>query len=97
MRRFIQRNSAPFGLSNLEFEGCGYMTFKLKSGTGNELLSHLAEIASDGIDPNTLVGENEAPTFSKYDPCLPPELLRRAYILDHLECGEVESRLSEVR
>ena len=93
MRRFIQRNSEPFGLSGLEFEGCAYMTFKLERGSGDELLRHLAAAASEGINPATLVGESEAPAFGKYDACLPPELLRRAYIADHLSCDEVAVRL----
>lgn len=95
MRRFLQKNSAEFGLSSLEFEGCYYMTFRLEKGRGDELLRHLACKAGGGIDLEDLVGANEAPAFNKYDPYVPPALLRRAYIEDKLRSDEIERYFAE--
>ncbi len=71
------------------------MTFKLERGDGPALMRHLAKIAKNGIDPESLVGASEAPAFGKYDPCIPPALLRKAYVGDHLRCDEVEERLRQ--
>ena len=89
MRRFIGKNGGKFGVSGMEFEGCNYISFKLKNGTGDELFDYLADVAAKGIDLNILVGENEAPAFGKFDPMVPPELLRKAYIRDRLRADEV--------
>ena len=97
MRRFIGKNAGAFGLHDMEFEGCCYMTFKLERGDGAALLHHLARLAEGGIDPEELVAQNEAPAFNKYDPYLPRELLRRAYIEDRLRTDEVEARLRRYR
>ena len=95
MRRFLQKNGSSFGLSSLEFEGCYYMTFRLENGRGDALLRHLTDVALDSIDIESLVGENEAPTFNKYDPYVPKSLLRRAYIEDKLRTDEIEARAKE--
>ena len=97
MRRFLQKNAVSFGLSSLEFEGCYYMTFRLENGRGDDLLRHLASIAEIGIDPEDLVGAAEAPAFNKYDPYIPPSLLRRAYIEDKLCCAEVEEYFANMK
>lgn len=97
MRRFLQKNSGEFGLSGLEFEGCYFMTFRLERGNGHALLKHLSGEAEFGIDPHDLVGASEAPAFNKYDPYVPAELLRTAYVEDKLRCDEVEARLAEYR
>ncbi len=93
-RRFLAKNSGRYGLTGLEFEGCYYMTLKLKNGSGDEFLDHLAAIASSGIDTEELVGPNDAPAFGKYDPMVPPELLRKAFVADKLRPDELERRLS---
>lgn len=98
MRRFIKSSTpAQFGLSRIDFEGCCYMTFKLESGDADGLVRHWAELASVGIDPGLLVAPNEAPMFDKYDGCIPPSLLRRAYIADRLRTDELEARLLELK
>jgi ATP-dependent Lhr-like helicase len=97
MRRFVAKNGAAFGLHDMEFEGCCYMTFKLERGSGDALLKHLAKISREGIDPEDIVAVSEAPAFNKYDPYLPRELLRQAYIRDRLRCDEVEARLARYR
>ena len=52
------------------------------------------KLQSEGIDPLSLVGEGECPVFEKYDDCLPPDLLRRAFARDRLSPDLVIRRFS---
>jgi hypothetical protein len=77
----------------MDFGGCYYMTFKLEGTTGDELLRRVcSDISARGIDTSALVGDGEAPQFDKYDPCVPPELLRQAFEADHLRTEEIIER-----
>ena len=80
---------------SMEFEGCYYISFKLKNSTGDNLLDYLARQASNGIDKSSLVSHSESPAFGKYDPYIPSELLRKAYIEDKLRTDEVIKRLMD--
>ncbi len=95
LRRLLLKNSKALGISDLSCEGCCYMIFKAWQADGNALLSRLRELVRDGLDPTSLVGEAESPTFDKYDPYIPAELLRLAYAADRLNPGEVISRLRD--
>ena len=56
LRKFLQRCGGEFRISNLEFEGCYYMTFRMERGNDYELISALDRIAStQGIDCEALV------------------------------------------
>ena len=67
----------------------------MKDGAGEKLERDLiAKLEREGIDPLSLVGDGECPVFEKYDDCLPPELLRRAFARDRLSPGEVIRRFS---
>ena len=82
LRKFIARNASLCKISNLEFEGCYYMTFRMERGNDYDLLSKLAEIVeTDGIDCEALVQSGETPLFEKYDEHIPADLLRRAFAL----------------
>ena len=97
LRKFIARNASLCKVSNLEFEGCYYMTFRMERGNDYDLLSHLSGIAeTDGIDCEALVQSGEVPIFEKYDEHVPAELLRKAYAADRLRSDEAEARLSEM-
>lgn len=97
LRKYVAANGAKFGISNIEFEGCCYITFRMERGDGRELISYLCEkIAREGIDRNALIGKSESPIFEKYDGCIPGELLRRAYAEDRLRTDEVCRRLPEI-
>ncbi len=97
LRKFITRQGNGFKISNLEFEGCYYMTFRMERGNDYELISHLASVAAtDGIDCEALVESGEVPIFDKYDEHIPAELLRRAYATDRLRADEAERRLQEL-
>lgn len=97
LRKFIARNASLCKISNLEFEGCYYMTFRMERGNDYDLISHLAGIAkTDGIDCRALVQSGEVPVFEKYDEHIPAELLRRAYAVDRLCPDEAEQRLQDI-
>lgn len=97
LRKFIQQRGGEFRISNLEFEGCYYMTFRMERGRDYDLLSRLDQIAShEGIDCESLVSTGETPLFEKYDEHIPAPLLRRAYAADRLRADEVIARLHEI-
>ena len=97
LRKFIARNDSLCKISNLEFEGCYYLTFRMERGNDYDLISHLAGIAeTDGIDCQALVQSGETPIFDKYDEHVPGELLRKAYAVDRLRADEAEERLREI-
>lgn len=96
LRRFIAKNSAPFKLTGLDFEGCYYMTFRMERGDGAELIRHLCEAAGDRIDCDALMSDSELPILDKYDEYIPGELLRRAYAADRLCGDEPAARLGEM-
>ena len=92
------KHAQEFKISNLEFEGCCYMTFRMERGSDIELVRRLERLArTEGIDCESLVSNNETPIFDKYDDYIPAELLRRAYAADKLRADEAEERLIELR
>ncbi len=94
LRKYLQKNASYFGIYGLEFDGSYYMMFKCDTEP-EELLEQMKEkITRDKILPIDLVGKNECPVFEKYDPCIPPELLRRAYAEDKLRTDEMKLRFS---
>lgn len=97
LRKYLMLQGEPYKISNLEFEGCYYMTFRMERGSGEELLAYLCDrVAAEGIDRAALVGNRETPVFEKYDEWIPGELLRRAYTEDHLRTDEIMRRLPEL-
>ncbi len=96
LRRFIAKNSAPFKLTGLDFEGCYYMTFRMERGNGAELIRHLCDAAGEQIDCDALMSPSEMPILDKYDDYIPGELLRHAYAVDRLCADEPLKRLKEI-
>ena len=95
LRKYLQKNAALFGIYGIEYDGCYYITFK-GDRSPEELLAMLkSHITEEQIDTLSLVGKSELPVFEKYDPCIPPELLRRAYAVDKLRTDEMKRRFSE--
>jgi ATP-dependent Lhr-like helicase len=93
LRRFLAANAARLGISGIEFEGCRYITFHAEHSR-EELIARLTDAAAGGIDRFALVFAGEQPLFDKYDPMIPPELLRHAYAVDRLCPEEAEARLA---
>ncbi len=92
LRKYLQKNSAYFGIYGLEYNGCYYMTFKCEKNADELLTAIRRKITQENIVPLELVGKGECPVFEKYDPCIPPELLRRAYAADKLRTDEMKKR-----
>lgn len=96
MRRFLQSHAAELGISDVQSEGCCYITFKAKDGAGEHLLRNMeAVIDREGIDPRSLVSDGECPVFSKYDEYIPAEILREAYAVDRLSTEEILGRIEK--
>ena len=93
LRRFLQRNAAELGISDIQSEGCCYITFKARDDAGSNLLFNIRSIIErEGIDVRRLVGEGECPIIDKFDEYIPPHLLREAYAVDRLFADEVIER-----
>ena len=92
LRKYLQMNAAYFGIYGLEYDGCYYMTFKCDKDADELLQMIRRKITIDTIETIDLVGKGECPIFEKYDPCIPPELLRRAYAADKLRTDEMKRR-----
>lgn len=93
LRLLLKREAPSLGISDIQSEGCCYITFKARDGAGDELLFNLRQILETrGLDTNELVGDGDCPVFDKYDELIPPSLLRRAYAADRLRADEVLER-----
>ena len=92
LRKYLQKNAAYFGIYGLEYDGCYYMTFKCERNAEELLKAIRQKITGENIIPLALVGKGECPVFEKYDPCIPPELLRRAFAADKLRTDEMKKR-----
>ena len=98
LRKFIAANGSLCKISNLEFEGCYYLTFRMERGNDFDLISRLASmVETDGIHCESLVQNGEVPLFEKYDEYIPGDLLRRAFAADRLRADEAERRILEIR
>lgn len=90
LRRFMQKYAAELGISDIQSEGCCYITFKAKTDAGKTFLFNVRNILErDGLDTFSLVNDGECPVFDKFDEFIPPELLREAYATDRLLADEV--------
>ena len=98
LRKYIVRHAKEYKITNVEFEGCYYITFKMDDGVSDyAFIKGLNEhIRREGIDRLSLVSQTEMPVFEKYDPYIPGELLRRAYAEDRLRTDEIERRMPEI-
>ena len=92
-RRFLSQFADEFRISHIEYDGCCYITFRMERGDGDLLeRTMLGRLKHMGLDPATLVGANECPTFEKYDGFVPAPLLRRAFVEDKLRADEILER-----
>ena len=93
LRRFLQKYAGELGISDIQSEGCCYITFKARSDAGKSFMMNVRSILSrDGLDTFSLVTDGECPVFDKFDEYIPPELLREAYATDRLFADEVLER-----
>lgn len=97
LRRYIARNSASHKISNIEYESCYYLMFKMEQGNDRSYITEIYnKIISEGIDKDLLVGANEIPVFEKFDEYIPSALLREAYKEDKLRTDEIEVRIPQI-
>lgn len=97
LRKYISRIcSNELKISNIEFEGCYYITFKMENGNEINFKKYIANrIKNDnGIDLE-LLASGDAPAFDKYDEYIPAQLLREAYIQDRLRSDEIIKEFRE--
>ena len=94
MRRLMQKYAGELGISDIQSQGCAYITFKARDRrAGDDLLAAIGNIIErDGLDTERLVGDGECPVYDKFDEYIPPELLRQAYAADRLLATEIEER-----
>lgn len=96
MRKIMQKYAAELGISDVQSQGCCYITFKGSAEAGKNLLSGIENIIErDNLDTSMLVGDGECPVFDKYDEFIPPHLLRAAYACDRLDLSEITARFRE--
>lgn len=92
-KRFLQKNASELGISDIQSEGCCYITLKAHDNAGAHLLAGIRDIFdSRDVTPESLVSDGECPVFDKFDEYIPPELLRRAYAADRLDVDELKER-----
>ncbi len=96
LRKVMSKNADVLKISNIEYEGCCYITFRYEGSDTETLCRTLNRICRDGIDTESLVSKNESPIFEKYDDHIPGELLRRAYAADRLRTDEMIPRVLEM-
>ncbi len=89
--RILKKYSGELGIRGIEHNGCNYITFKSEKDC-SELIAAISLIAQEDIDPISLVGKSEVPANEKYDTCVQPELLRKAFALDKLRTDEIHLR-----
>lgn len=96
LRRLMQRNAGELGISDIQSEGCCYITFKAKDEVaGRDLAAAIANIIErDGLDTHNLVSDGECPVYDKFDEFIPSALLRDAYAEDRLEADGVIKRFT---
>lgn len=92
--RYLKVNAAKFGISNISYDGCNYICFRLDKGTEESFVAMMQEdVRMNRIRCCDLVFSGETPVIDKYDPYIPSELLKKAYATDRLRPDEVENRI----
>lgn len=89
MARVLRRILASeFKITNVEGQPSNFLIFKMEKGDHGDLSRKLVSLAREGIASESLMGPNEAPIMQKFDPFIPPNLLRKAFAYDHLDVDE---------
>ena len=97
LRKYIKKNAYANNISNIEFEGCYYITFKMEKRSDIDFISGLLDdVERYGINCDSLVEGGEIPVFEKYDNYVPYDLLRKAYAADKLRADEVEDQIRAI-
>ena len=93
LKRYLRREAGRLGISDIQSEGCCYLTFKGKGDLRNGFLRAIADdLSRDGIDTTEMLAAGETPMFDKFDEYIPADLLKKGYIADRLSPEEVIGR-----
>lgn len=96
LRKIMGKNAERLGISNIEYEGCCFITFRYEGRDAKRLTEELDDICRCGVDTGELISRSESPVFEKYDDYIPGELLRAAYAADRLRTDELIPRVAEM-
>lgn len=92
--RYLKCYSSTLGISNISYDGCNYITFRLDKGDEALFIKKMTEdISVNGINCQNLIFSGETPLTDKFDPYIPSELLKKSYATDRLRADEVENRI----
>ena len=95
LKRLLKKYAGELGLSDIQSEGCCYITFRMK-GNKDSFFTRLHDIVQTrGIEPTELIQAGECPMADKYDEYIPTELLVEAYAVDSLRTDEILRRIEE--
>ena len=97
LRKIMGKNADRLGISNIEYEGCCFITFRFEGKDVLSFCSELDQICKSGIIKEDLISKSESPVFEKYDDYIPGELLRAAYAADRLRTDELIPRVAEMK
>ena len=97
LRKIMAKNAERLGISNIEYEGCCYITFRYEKTDTLFFCRELDNICKNGIIKEDLISKSESPVFEKYDDYIPGDLLRAAYAADRLRTDELIPRVKEMR
>lgn len=97
LRKTMAKNAAALNISNIEYEGCCFITFRYEGDGIESFTKKLNDICKNGVDRESLISKAESPVFEKYDDYIPGELLRLAYAADRLRTDEMIPRVKEIK
>ena len=97
MRSLMMKYSDELGISDIQVQGCCYITFKAKEKSAGEGLLRALDniIERDGLDTACLVSKQHSLALDKYDEYIPVELLSEAYAADRLLADEIVERFEK--
>jgi len=96
--RYLKTHADMLGISNISYDGCHYITFRLDQGSEEEMLEKMKnDVMKNGICCEELVFSGETPIMDKFDPYIPTPLLQKAYATDRLRADEAEKRILNLK
>ncbi|MEH2070180.1 MAG: DEAD/DEAH box helicase [Nostoc sp.] len=98
--RTLERLLNSFCRESLEITSIGgvspyYLIIKLGKNKFNYLSRKITSLCEQRISAEDLVSSSEAPEIQKYDKFIPHPLLRKAFINDYLDMGELRQEVAK--
>ena len=93
LKRYLRYHAKSLEISDIQSEGCLYLTFRGKGDLRNTFLPWIREnLSHEPLDPLKLIPDTEVPMFDKFDAYIPAELLRKEYAADKLSKEDMARR-----